>query len=263
MRRRVARRGAAAHRRGGERRPHRRPTKWARCCGARGWTAASAWTRAGCVARAPARPSPQPKGRPRKRDPLAAENERRRGRVARLEARLATAERSIEIWGNSLRAAGHPARLRRARTRSGDRDGDRARGGIGARHDWLLPGPGRCTRHRSSQPSAPARSRRRSPLVFSDEERGAVLAPLHSERIVHAAPAQVYATLLDEGRYLSSERTVDRILAAGRGPRAAGSAAPAPPTPDPSSSPRGRTRSGAGISRNVGVRLSGPPTSAR
>ena len=36
---------------------------------------------------------------------------------------------------------------------------------------------------------------------------------LHSERFVDAAPAQVHATLLEEGRYLCSLRTMYRILA--------------------------------------------------
>ena len=45
-------------------------------------------------------------------------------------------------------------------------------------------------------------------------ERQKVLAELHSERFVDCAPAQVWATLLDEGRYLASERTMYRILAA-------------------------------------------------
>jgi putative transposase len=37
---------------------------------------------------------------------------------------------------------------------------------------------------------------------------------LHSERFVDRAPAEVYATLRDEGRYLCSERTMYRLLAA-------------------------------------------------
>lgn len=41
-----------------------------------------------------------------------------------------------------------------------------------------------------------------------------MLGELHSERFADASPAQVYATLLDEGRYLASERTMYRILAA-------------------------------------------------
>ena len=36
---------------------------------------------------------------------------------------------------------------------------------------------------------------------------------LHERRFVDLAPAEVYATLLDEGRYLCSERTMYRILA--------------------------------------------------
>jgi putative transposase len=41
-----------------------------------------------------------------------------------------------------------------------------------------------------------------------------VLDVLHSERFVDDSPAQVYVTLLDEGTYLASERTMYRILAA-------------------------------------------------
>jgi putative transposase len=45
-------------------------------------------------------------------------------------------------------------------------------------------------------------------------ERRAVLDQLHSDRFVDQAPAEVYATLLDEGVYLCSERTMYRLLAA-------------------------------------------------
>jgi putative transposase len=41
-----------------------------------------------------------------------------------------------------------------------------------------------------------------------------VLEALHEPRFVDLAPAEVFATLLDEGRYLCSERTMYRILAA-------------------------------------------------
>jgi putative transposase len=53
---------------------------------------------------------------------------------------------------------------------------------------------------------APARS-------LSEGEREAVLAELRSERFVDSSPAQVWATLLDEGRNLCSERTMYRLLA--------------------------------------------------
>ena len=43
-------------------------------------------------------------------------------------------------------------------------------------------------------------------------ERTAVIDMLHEPRFVDRAPAEVYARLLDEGRYLCSERTMYRIL---------------------------------------------------
>jgi putative transposase len=46
------------------------------------------------------------------------------------------------------------------------------------------------------------------------DERRAVLAVLHESRFADQAPAEVYARLLDENRYLCSERTMYRILAA-------------------------------------------------
>src|SRR5207302_11245757 len=50
--------------------------------------------------------------------------------------------------------------------------------------------------------------------ALSQAERQAVLDMLHSERFRDAAPADVYATLLEEGTYLCSERTMYRLLAA-------------------------------------------------
>jgi putative transposase len=45
-------------------------------------------------------------------------------------------------------------------------------------------------------------------------ERSAVLDVLHEPRFADQAPAEIYARLLDENRYLCSERTMYRILAA-------------------------------------------------
>ena len=44
-------------------------------------------------------------------------------------------------------------------------------------------------------------------------ERQAILAVLHSPRFADCSPTEVYATLLDEGVYLASERTFYRLLA--------------------------------------------------
>jgi len=57
-------------------------------------------------------------------------------------------------------------------------------------------------------------SRRTTPArALSEPERQEVLQVLHSERFVDAAPAQVHATLLEEGSYLCAPRTMYRILA--------------------------------------------------
>jgi putative transposase len=60
------------------------------------------------------------------------------------------------------------------------------------------------------QPSA--RQRQLQPRGLSDVERKSVLDVLHSERFVDMAPAEIYATLLDEGVYLCSESTMYRLL---------------------------------------------------
>jgi putative transposase len=48
--------------------------------------------------------------------------------------------------------------------------------------------------------------------ALSDTERQTALAHLHSERFVDQAPHQVHATLLDEGAYVCSPRTMYRLL---------------------------------------------------
>ena len=51
-----------------------------------------------------------------------------------------------------------------------------------------------------------------SPRALSQAERGIVRQVLDSERFQDQAPREVYATLIDEGRYLCSIRTMYRIL---------------------------------------------------
>jgi putative transposase len=58
--------------------------------------------------------------------------------------------------------------------------------------------------------------RRQSARALGPDERSEVLALLHEPRFVDLAPAQVYASLLDEGRFICSLRTMHRILAANR-----------------------------------------------
>ncbi len=72
----------------------------------------------------------------------------------------------------------------------------------------------RATYYRHRHPRPPAGHRRSPPRALAPMERQAVLARLHEPRFIDLAPAEVYATWLDEGTYLCSERTMYRILAA-------------------------------------------------
>ena len=47
---------------------------------------------------------------------------------------------------------------------------------------------------------------------MTEQEEKEVLALLHEPRFADQAPAEIYATLLDEGRYLCSTRTMYRLL---------------------------------------------------
>ena len=72
----------------------------------------------------------------------------------------------------------------------------------------------RATYYRTLRPVHGPRRPSNSPRALERGEREQVLDVLHEERFVDQAPAEVYATLLDEGRYLCSERTMYRILEA-------------------------------------------------
>ena len=75
-------------------------------------------------------------------------------------------------------------------------------------------GLSRATVYRTRRPKAPLLAARIPPLKLSDTEQATVLGELMSPRFVDRAPHQVYATLLDEDRYLCSIRTMYRLLAA-------------------------------------------------
>jgi putative transposase len=60
----------------------------------------------------------------------------------------------------------------------------------------------------------PVAVRPRPPLAFSTAEQDNLLGVLDSERFADTAPAAIYATLLDEGHYHGSVRTMYRLLAA-------------------------------------------------
>ncbi len=89
---------------------------------------------------------------------------------------------------------------------------------VGVRSACAALGVSRARYYRQLQPGSLPRPRGggQQPRALGAAERQAVLDGLHSARFRDAAPAEVYATLLEEGRYLCSERTMYRLLAAAR-----------------------------------------------
>jgi len=72
----------------------------------------------------------------------------------------------------------------------------------------------RATYYRKRRPvHGPAPARPSPPRRLPDAERRSVLATLNEERFADLAPAEVFATLLEEKKYLCSIRTMHRILA--------------------------------------------------
>ena len=76
-------------------------------------------------------------------------------------------------------------------------------------------GVSRASLHRLQNPPLPSldpRQRPSPPRALSAEERSVVLGHLHSERFQDRSPTEVYGTLLDEGVYCCSARTMYRLL---------------------------------------------------
>jgi putative transposase len=105
-------------------------------------------------------------------------------------------------------------RERRQIGRSADLQGASLRheGAAGERSEQIVP-PRVTDQGVEAPPPTPPMSRSH-PRALSAAEQEAVLAVLHAPRFQDAAPATVYATLLDEQIYLASERTMYRLLAA-------------------------------------------------
>ena len=157
--------------------------------------------------------TPSKRGRkPAERNPLSAKVHELEAKVARLEKEL-HAVRPYDPGrpGKSCRAAGIQPRTREGllmavqplASQVGVAPACRALGVPRASfYRRQRPAPG----HQQPRPT-PARALRAS-------ERAHVLDVLASPRFVDRSPAEVVATLLDEGQYLCAERTMYRILAA-------------------------------------------------
>jgi putative transposase len=67
-------------------------------------------------------------------------------------------------------------------------------------------------RNRQAEPARDATPERSSPRALPESECEKVRQTLYSDRFMDKSPYQVYATLLDDGEYLCSVRTMYRIL---------------------------------------------------
>jgi putative transposase len=69
-------------------------------------------------------------------------------------------------------------------------------------------------RRRRGLSASPVAAQRHSGRALGEGEQATILECLHAERFQDCSPAQVYAALLDEGRYYCSIRTMYRLLEA-------------------------------------------------
>jgi hypothetical protein len=121
-------------------------------------------------------------------------------------------------------------------------------------------------RHRiSPPPPKPAlvpHAERVQPRALAPAERAAILDALHSDRFAGTAPAEAWATLLDEGIYLGSVSTFYRVLRAAGESRDAAGRLRIRPRSSPSWQPPARTRSTPGTSPSCTARRNGPTTTS-
>ena len=159
---------------------------------------------------------------------LAGLSARKRGPERREKNPLADRVRELERENGRLKRRAERAEgiveLQKSLGDFGDRTGRERREGLmavvrenQARYsvETICAGLGiaRASYYRMERPRRALVAERVHPRALSANERQEALGVLNSERFWDQAPGEVYATLLDEGRYLCSERTMYRILA--------------------------------------------------
>ncbi|MEQ6335589.1 IS3 family transposase [Sphingobium sp. MK2] len=147
-------------------------------------------------------------------NPLAAPHAQLLREHERLKRRLVRAEAVIEIQKKVGAAAGDTARTRRDALMAVVAEMEPNRSMVAATCDAL--GLSRATFHRrqlaAARPSLPVRPRPKPARSLTASERETVIGLLREPHFADLAPAEVYATLLDQGVYHCSIRTMYRIL---------------------------------------------------
>ncbi|MFF5182156.1 IS3 family transposase [Micromonospora sp. NPDC000316] len=177
----------------------------------------SEWRRARDAGLLQGKPAGETVGRPSAEQ---AEIARLRRELEVAQAKLARTETALTIMGKAPRAlgghlqerAGRSGRVR-ARQTLMDTYHQMTGAGITTRDATRLTGIARSSAERDQRRPTPAAPVRRAPAnALTPVERGQVLRLLNSAEFVDAAPAQIYAALLDQGVYVASIATMYRVL---------------------------------------------------
>ena len=149
--------------------------------------------------------------KPAERNPLDAKVRALEAQVARLEHELHTAHTILDVQGKVAGAAGIEPRTRNALLIAVQPLAAQ----VGVAPACQALGVSRATFYRRQRSTPGHQQPRPTPArALCEAEREQILDVLAGPRFVDRAPAEVVATLLDEGHYLCSERTMYRILAA-------------------------------------------------
>jgi putative transposase len=92
---------------------------------------------------------------------------------------------------------------------------DLAEPGVSVNAACAALGLSRAAMYRSTSPDAPpaVRERAANPRRLSDDERQAIVDVMHGPEFIDQPPMEVFGTLLSQGIYLGSIRTIYRVLA--------------------------------------------------
>ena len=143
---------------------------------------------------------------------LENENQRLKGRLRKAEIIIEAQKKSRRSWASSRIWKSEDRRRQLMQA------ADTLSRKVGKESAFHVMGLCRASFYRHHSPVVrPPAERKAPPLALSQSERQVVFEELHGERFQDKAPLEVYATLIDEGRYLCSPRTMYRILAAEHG----------------------------------------------
>ena len=149
--------------------------------------------------------------KPAERNPLDAKVRALEAQVARLEHELHTAHTILDVQGKVAGLLGLNLERRAALLMAAQPLAVQ----VGVAPACQALGVSRATFYRRQRSTPGHQQPRPTPArALCEAEREQVLDVLAGPRFVDRAPAEVVATLLDEGHYLCSERTMYRILAA-------------------------------------------------